>query len=255
MEHGFHRGSPLPRMETILSILIPLTFFVMLFVEHRFPGRPLPKVRFWLLKGIVFFLFTGVVNAFVPAIVSWAFGTKTLFHLAPLGTIAGALLVTVVGDFINYWVHRAMHRVHFIWRWSHQVHHSAERMDLAGMAYAHPFDTAFVFIPIGLATALLGVSTDAAALGGFIGFVIGVVQHMNIKTPHWLGYIVQRPESHGLHHQRGVHAYNYANLPFWDMLFGTFRNPKDFPAEYGFWDGASKKFGSMLIGRDVGEPS
>ena len=44
-------------METILSILIPSTFVVMLLVERAFPARPLPKVRFWLLKGLLFFTF------------------------------------------------------------------------------------------------------------------------------------------------------------------------------------------------------
>ena len=62
-----------------------------------------------------------------------------------------------------------------------------------------------------------------------------------------------RPEAHGLHHERGIHAYNYASFPVWDMLFGTFRNPEDFPEHYGFWQGASSKLGAMLIGRDVAE--
>src|SRR5260370_10151383 len=52
-----------------------------------------------------------------------------------------------------------------------------------------------------------------------------LVYHWNVKTPHWLGYIFQRPESHCIHHQEGVHAFNYSDLPMWDMLFGTYRNP------------------------------
>jgi sterol desaturase/sphingolipid hydroxylase (fatty acid hydroxylase superfamily) len=51
-------------------------------------------------------------------------------------------------------------------------------------------------------------------------------QHANLRTPRWLGYIIQRPESHGIHHERGLHAFNYADLPLWDMVFGTFRNPR-----------------------------
>ncbi len=38
-------------MEAILSLLIPITFVLMLVLERVFPGRPLPKVRFWALKG------------------------------------------------------------------------------------------------------------------------------------------------------------------------------------------------------------
>jgi sterol desaturase/sphingolipid hydroxylase (fatty acid hydroxylase superfamily) len=137
----------------------------------------------------------------------------------------------------------------------HQMHHSAERMDLAGMTYSHPLDTLAAFGLTGLAVALLGVSPAAGAVAGFLGFFTAVVQHSNIKTPRLLGYFTQRPEAHGLHHERGVHAYNYGSFPLWDILFGTFRNPETFPAQYGFWDGASSRVGAMLIGRDVGEPS
>jgi sterol desaturase/sphingolipid hydroxylase (fatty acid hydroxylase superfamily) len=43
----------------------------------------------------------------------------------------------------------------------------------------------------------------------------------------WLGYFIERPESHSLHHQRGVHRHNDADLPVLDMLFGTFHNPRE----------------------------
>jgi hypothetical protein len=41
----------------------------------------------------------------------------------------------------------------------------------------------------------------------------------------------------------------------WDILLGTFRNPATFTEPAGFWDGASGRLGSMLVGRDVGERS
>ena len=76
-------------------------------------------------------------------------------------------------------------------------------------------------------------------------------QHANLKTPRWLGYVIQRPESHIIHHQRGLHRYNYCDLPVIDMLFGTFRNPVDVEPVCGFYDGASSRIGDMLLGRDV----
>jgi sterol desaturase/sphingolipid hydroxylase (fatty acid hydroxylase superfamily) len=160
----------------------------------------------------------------------------------------------VVTDMLGYWVHRLMHNVQFIWRWTHQMHHSAERLDVLGFSSFHPFDIAITTIFGTAMSALMGVSPDAAALAGFIGFLYAVFQHLNVRTPRWLGYVIQRPESHSIHHGRGVHAYNYGNFPLSDILFGTFRNPADFMPEGGFWDGASAKVGAMLIGRDVGEP-
>jgi sterol desaturase/sphingolipid hydroxylase (fatty acid hydroxylase superfamily) len=37
----------------------------------------------------------------------------------------------------------------------------------------------------------------------------------------WLGSVFQRPESHCVHHQEGVHSFNYSDLPLWDMLLGV----------------------------------
>src|SRR3546814_13258247 len=75
-------------------------------------------------------------------------------------------------------------------------------------------------------------------------------QHANLKTPYWLGFIVTRPESHALHHERGVHAWNYGDIPLWDMLFGTFRNPPRWNGEAGFHEGSTHQW-SMLLGRKV----
>jgi sterol desaturase/sphingolipid hydroxylase (fatty acid hydroxylase superfamily) len=242
-------------MEDIIGIAIPASFVLALVMERLFPGRQLPRVRGWLFKGILFFAFTGVVNALVPALVAKVVGDRAPLHLARLGIIAGALVGFLVSDFVGYWVHRLMHRVPALWRWTHQMHHSAERMDLAGMSYSHPFDIFLTFGVTGLATGLLGLSPAAGALAGFLGFATAVVQHSNIRSPRWLGYFIMRPEQHGLHHGRGVHAYNYGNVCLWDMMFGTYRNPESFPEQYGFWDGASARMGRMLTGRDVAEPS
>ena len=91
-------------------------------------------------------------------------------------------------------------------------------------------------------------------LAGFLSFAIGLFCHLNVRTARWIGYIIQRPEQHAVHHTRGVHAYNYG-LPLWDMVFGTFRNPATWTEQAGFWDGASKKTFAMLVGRDVAVPA
>ena len=93
----------------------------------------------------------------------------------------------------------------------------------------------------------------AAVASAFLAFN-AVFQHANIRTPRWLGYVIQRPESHGVHHERGVHRYNYSDLPLWDVVFGTFRNPERWEGQTGFYVGASSRVGAMLVGRDVSEP-
>jgi sterol desaturase/sphingolipid hydroxylase (fatty acid hydroxylase superfamily) len=242
-------------LEELLGLLIPVTFILALVVERLLRAKELPKVRFWLAKGLLFFALVGVVNAVVPMGIAAIIGDRAPLELAFIGLVPGALLAFLVSDLVAYFVHRFMHRVPLVWRWSHQMHHSAERMDLAGLAYNHPIDMLLSFGLPGLAAGLLGLSPEAIALAGFMGFLAAVIQHANVRTPRWLGYVLQRPEMHGLHHARGVHAYNYASVPWWDMLFGTYRNPETFPAEYGFWQGASKRVGAMLIGRDVSAPA
>jgi sterol desaturase/sphingolipid hydroxylase (fatty acid hydroxylase superfamily) len=241
-------------MENIIGIAIPASFVVALVFERLFRAQQLPKVRGWLWKGLAFFLFTGVVNSVVPVLVAKVVGDRAPLHLsAGLGLVGSALVGWALSDLVAYWIHRGMHRVPFIWRWTHQMHHSAERMDLAGMAYSHPFDTLISFGLTGLFTGLLGLSPEAGALAGFFGYATAVIQHSNVRTPRWLGYFIQRPEQHGLHHERGVHAYNYGSLMLWDLVFGTFRNPASFPAAYGFWNGASSRIGALLAGRDLTE--
>jgi len=155
---------------------------------------------------------------------------------------------------LNYGWHRARHRVPVLWRLLHQLHHSSERLDVASAFYFHPLDVLGTALLVSLTTTLLGVTPAAAALSGFIGFVIALLTHANLRTPRWLGYVVQRPESHSVHHARGVHAFNYADLPIVDMLFGTFRNPEHPEATVGFYPGAEKRLGAMLAGMQVSPP-
>jgi len=103
-------------------------------------------------------------------------------------------------------------------------------------------------------TIILGLDPLAAAITGYIASFYSFFQHLNVRTPRWLGYVIQRPESHCIHHQRGVHAFNYADLPVWDMLFGSFRNPAAFEGDVGFDAPADKRFGAMLAFADVNAP-
>ena len=238
----------------LFPLLFPASYFLLLALERFLPGRRQPPVRRWMGKGVLFFLLSGVITTAVPAAVSAALGGRALLHLGRFGVAGGALTATLVSSLTAYLLHRAMHRSPFLWRWFHQMHHSAERMDLAGMAYQHPFEIVLAFGLPGIATHLLGLSVDAAALAGFLGFATSVFQHTNIRTPRFFGWLLMRPEAHALHHARGVHAYNYGSVPLWDVVFGTYRNPVGFPDEYGFWNGASSRMGAMLIGRDVGAP-
>jgi sterol desaturase/sphingolipid hydroxylase (fatty acid hydroxylase superfamily) len=243
-------------IETFVGVAIPIYFVALILVERLAPGRAQPRVRWWLLKGAIFFVINMVMNSLPGALLAGALGPYAPVHLDALPLVAQIAIGFVVSDFISYWLHRAMHRWHRLWRWTHQMHHSAERVDVLGIAYTHPLDVLLGTAVPTVALVGLGISPAGAALAGLAGVLTGFIAHVNIRTPRWLGYIIQRPEQHAIHHTRDVHAYNYGNLMLWDIAFGTFRNPAECPTEpFGFWDGASRKTFAMLVGRDVANPT
>jgi len=238
------------QLEDLIPFLIPAAFVTLIAVERLRPARPLPRVRGWRASGVVAFLVTGVVSSSVPLLYQDFIQRNRLLDLTGLGLPVGALMAFLATELAGYWFHRLRH-TRLLWP-IHQLHHSAERLDVFGSAYFHPLDIAGETLVGSLAsTLLLGVSGEAAALAGLAAVCLSLFQHTNVRTPRWLGYIIQRPESHSVHHARGVHAFNYADLPLWDIVFGTFRNPARFESEAGFWDGASRRLWAMLLGRDV----
>ncbi|MBX3190819.1 MAG: sterol desaturase family protein [Labilithrix sp.] len=253
MEHRSIDPSRLGIMETVLTILTPVTFVLFLLFERLFPARELPKVRGWVGKGLAFFVLNAAVSTLIPMGAAMIFGSWSPVKLRVIGDVPSGIVAFVVADFAIYVTHRLLHTVPLLWRLTHQMHHSAERLDVAGSSYFHPLDLVLFAIPFTLAVVLLGLTPDAAALSGFLVFFVTTFQHLNVRTPQWLGWIIQRPEAHSVHHARGIHAYNYGGVMLWDILFGTFRNPPSFHGVQGFWDGASAKMGAMLVGRDVSE--
>src|SRR3954471_10447618 len=120
--------------EDLMPMLMPALFTACLILERVAPAREQPHVRFWLLKGIVFFIVVGAINAIIPAVVMQQVGDYSVLHLSSLGTVGGALLAVIMGDLVGYWVHRGLHTSPLVWRFTHQMHHAPERMDMGGAA-------------------------------------------------------------------------------------------------------------------------
>lgn len=239
-------------IEKVTLATIPAFLILDFFISRQ----AYPKPKFWRLRAFAvtaaIFVFSGEVAVFWGKV----FGDAHLFDASALGTLGGAALGVLVYELCHYWYHRSAHRWNWLWRAGHQMHHSAESLDAFGAYYGHPFDAAMfttlaslVFFP------LLGLSIGAAVVANLFLTFNAMFQHANIRTPRWLGYVIQRPESHNVHHGRRVHRYNYSDLPLWDMVFGTFKNPAEYENEAcGFYDGASSRIFDMLLGRDVSKP-
>lgn len=231
--------------------LIPGFFLLGFLVRARSFATP----RLWRLRAMMVSVLTLALSVLVTMFWARIFSGAGLFDGTRLGIAGGALAGILAYELVHYWYHRTAHRSKVLWRWAHQMHHSAESVDAFSALYAHPVDTFFfsswpslVFFPV------LGLRPEAGVLAGVFLTFNTMFQHANINTPRWLGYIIQRPESHSVHHERGWHRSNYSDLPLWDVVFGTFENPTTFEGEAGFWDGASSRVLAMLFGRDVSDP-
>lgn len=250
-------------MPTPLEILLdPISLGVLglygalMLIEALAPAKPLPSIRGWITRAMISFAVYFYLSSYLPLLWDASLARYQLFDLSAMNVTAATLIGLVVYEGVLYVWHRTMHETGWLWRSFHQMHHSAERLDTFGAFYFSPLDMAgFTLIGSLSLSLIVGIPPQAVTWFLFITMFLGIFQHMNVRTPQWLGYLIQRPESHSLHHGRDVHRFNYSDLPVFDILFGTFRNPKDFAAQNGFYDGASARIGDMLLCRDVaGEP-
>ncbi len=248
--------TPLEVLLDPISLIIIGLYAGLFLWETLFPGRELPKTKFWGIRGVGMFALFFYLSTYLPLLWDNYLVQFQLFDLSNLGTFSGTIIGVMLYEFGVYVWHFALHKSNFLWRTFHQMHHSAERLDIPGAFYFSPLDmigwTALGSLCFAL---IVGLSAQAITATILITTFLGIFQHANIKTPHWLGYIVQRPESHTIHHAKNIHAFNYSDLPVFDMIFGTYRNPKSYEHETGFYQGASSKVLQMLMFKDVTKPT
>ncbi len=238
-----------------ISLAIIALYAGLMIWEALFPARKLPTVKYWKIKGLAAFVMFFFLSSYLPLMTDPFLEQYRLFDLSGLGALGGALAGALLYELGVYVWHRSMHRSDFLWRTFHQMHHSAERLDTYGAFFFSPADMIGWTVLGSICFALLiGISPQAITIVLLMTNFLAIFQHANINTPHWLGYLVQRPESHTVHHAKGVHKFNYCDLAVFDILFGTFYNPKGYEHETGFYQGASDRIGEMLLFKDVTEP-
>lgn len=248
--------SPIELLLDPVSLAVIAIYAALILWEALAPARPLPAVRGWKLMGLSAFFLYFFISSYLPLLWGEWLAQFQLFDLTGLGTWGGAAVGVLLVEFGIYAWHRTMHNTPALWRTFHQMHHSAERVDTYGAFWFSPFDMVGWTVVSSLAlTLVVGISPEATTVVLLVTALLAVFQHTNVRTPQWLGYFVQRPESHSHHHERGVHARNYSDLPVFDLLFGTFHNPRDFAPQAGFYHGASARIVDMLLARDVSAPA
>lgn len=145
---------------------------------------------------------------------------------------ARLLTLFVVRDFIQWNMHRLLHRVNWLWAF-HQVHHSVEEMGFAAHLRYHPIETVvyrlFEYLPL----ALIGFGLTDFFLVHLFTLAVGHFNLANFYAPLGpLKYLFNNPQTHLWHHAQELprarrHGINFAlTLTVWDYLFGTAYVPR-----------------------------
>lgn len=236
----------------LAMVLLGVCAAVFICAERLFPGRALPQSPGWYVRAV---LLNGSQLLLVVVIATgWnqsAQGASLLALGGSMPVLVQGLAGWLVGTFVFYWWHRARHAHPVLWR-AHQLHHSATRIETLTAFYKHPLEIAFnSLLSAVILFPVLGVELAAAAWFQLVAGFAKFFHHANLRTPRWTGYLLQRPEHHSVHHELGVHQFNFGDLTLWDRLFGTFMDVDQFSPRCGFSEGRETKLLQMLGFRDV----
>ncbi|WP_372779875.1 sterol desaturase family protein [Litorivivens sp.] len=134
------------------------------------------------------------------------------------------LLACLVVEFFDYWPHRWMHEVPFLWRF-HAIHHNPKRLYWLNATRAHFGEVVFRGVFNAIPLALAGAGAEVLVLIGLANSLLGLFQHANINFKLGpLSWIFSVGEMHRWHHSVKVSEANHnygSNFLFWDVVFGT----------------------------------
>src|SRR5579859_2525838 len=176
---------------------------------------------------------------FIPAktILAFASLTEVRARVGALPFVVQFIAIMFLTDLVQYWVHRAFHRLPWLWKF-HAVHHSARSMDWMAGARMHFLEILALRCTTVIPMYVLGFTPAAMNTYIFVVYLYSTFVHANLS---WRFPIVEKilvtPRFHHWHHglEREAVDVNFAiHFPLFDRLFGTYHLPKDqWPTGYG----------------------
>ena len=213
-----------------------LVFAGMALWEWRAPRRALPVGRKGRWFGNLGLLAIDIVAvkllvptaavgvALIAAEHGW--GLLPLFHVPFWAAVP---LSIVALDLIIYGQHLVFHRVPWLWR-VHRMHHADVEIDVTTGVRFHPIE---ILLSLGIkiaAVLALGAPATAVVLFEVLLNATSMFNHSNVRLPPRLDrlarWLIVTPQMHEVHHSadRAETDSNFGfNLPWWDRLFGTYR--------------------------------
>lgn len=155
-----------------------------------------PKIRkdFWLDFFYMFFnfflfslviynaasdVFVVFINNGIKYITSFDLQASNPLQNAPLWAIL--LIGFFVRDFVQWWIHRLLHRVEWLWQF-HKVHHSVEEMGFAAHLRYHWMENVVYRSLEYLPLALLGIGLYDFFIIHIFTLAVGHYNHSNISV-------------------------------------------------------------------------
>lgn len=186
-----------PHPKNYFFWLIAVSLFF-LFLEVIVPWRkqqPVLRKDFWLDGFYMFFnffifsliiynaasdLFVNLFNDGIKAITG-GFDLQAMNPMRTFPLWAILIIGFVVRDFVQWWIHRLLHKSEFLWRF-HKVHHSVEEMGFAAHLRYHWMENvvyrSLEYIPL----ALLGIGLHDFFIIHIFTLAWGHYNHSNITV-------------------------------------------------------------------------
>jgi len=190
----------------------------------------LPNIAMGLLNGLlVGGLFSGALLLTTGLAHANGFGLLHWLEGAGLPRWASWVIAFVLLDLFSYSWHVAAHKVPALWRF-HAVHHSDPHIDASTALRFHLGEVVMESAAMVAVLPLLGVTVPQLLLYKLVLVPVAMFHHSNVRMParadRALRAVVVTPWMHWVHHSRTLPETdsNFASvLPWWDMLFGTYR--------------------------------
>jgi len=205
--------------------------------QHVFRQEWREDLFYFLVSSLLVQILTFLT--FIPAKTMLALAplTETRAWVGSLPFVVQFIAIMFLTDLVQYWLHRAFHRIPWLWRF-HAVHHSARSMDWMAGARMHFLEILALRSTTVIPMFVLGFSPPAINTYIFVVYLYSTFVHANLG---WRLPVVERllvtPRFHHWHHgiEKEAIDVNFAiHFPLLDRLFGTYYLPKDkWPEGYG----------------------
>lgn len=143
------------------------------------------------------------------------------------------LIMFVLADFIQWNIHRQLHKRKWLWEF-HKVHHSVKEMGFAAQFRFHFVETiiykSLQYVPL----AMIGFGIQEFFVVHMFTVLLGHINHANVGWTYGkLGFIFNNPKMHIWHHAKELPEEHLLGVNFglslslWDHLFKTAYIPQN----------------------------